>query len=285
MQTAAILDVTVETFQKDVVERSRKSPVLIDFWATWCGPCKTLGPVLEKLAREFAGQFTLAKVDIDRNQELADVFQIQSVPTVLLLKEGRLADGFSGALPEAQIRKFLETHLGLKKADPLQDAAKLEAEGKRAEALAVLSAHLSTSPSDGKARLFAARLCAAEGRLDEAREHFGHVSGELKESDDAKALAAQFEAASASAGALSTFELAVKSNPQDAGARLEYGKALVAASKHGEGLEQMLEAAKLDLAFQDGAPRKAMIEVFNLLGWADPLVLDYQRRLSMLLCV
>jgi len=285
MQTASILDVTVETFQKDVVDRSRKNPVLIDFWATWCGPCKTLGPVLEKLAREFAGQFTLAKIDIDRNPELAEVFQIQSVPTVLLLKEGRLADGFQGALPEVQIRKFLEQHLGLKKADPLADAAKLEAEGKRAEALVLLANHLRTAPSDVKARLIAARLCAAEGRLQEAREHFAHLDAASRESDEAKTLAAQFAAADASAGALSSLEKAVQANPTDAGARLEYGKALVAASKHAEGLEQLLEAAKLDLGYQDGAPRKAMIEVFNLLGWADPLVLDYQRRLSMLLCV
>ncbi len=285
MQTAAILDVTVETFQKEVVERSRRTPVLIDFWAPWCGPCKTLGPMLEKLAREFAGSFTLAKIDIDRNQELAEVFQIQSVPTVLLLKDGRLADGFAGALPEAQIRRFLEQHLGLKKADPVQEAAKLEAEGKRAEALELLAAHLSTAPSDAKARLMAARLCAAEGRLDEARAHFEQVQGDLRESDEAKALAAQFEAASQSAGAASQLEAAVAANPSDVAARLAYGKALVAASKHGEGLEQMLEAAKLDLAHDDGAPRKAMIEVFNLLGWSDPLVLDYQRRLSMLLCV
>jgi putative thioredoxin len=285
MQTAAILDVTVETFQKEVVERSRRTPVLIDFWATWCGPCKTLGPVLEKLAREFAGAFTLAKVDIDRNQELADVFQIQSVPTVLLLKDGRLADGFAGALPEAQIRKFLELHLGLKKADPLEEAAKLEAEGKRTEALALLATHLNTAPGDAKARLMAARLCAAEGRLDDARAHFEKVVGDARESDEAKLLAAQLEAASQSAGATAALEAAVKANPKDVAARLAYGKALVAASKHAEGLEQMLEAARLDLAFEDGAPRKALIEVFNLLGWSDPLVLDYQRRLSMLLCV
>jgi putative thioredoxin len=285
MQTAAILDVTVETFQKEVVERSRQAPVLIDFWAPWCGPCKTLGPMLEKLAREFAGSFTLAKIDIDRNQELAEVFQIQSVPTVLLLKDGRLADGFAGALPEAQIRKFLELHLGLKKADPVQEATKLEAEGKRAEALALLAKHLSAAPNDAKARLMAARLCAAEGQLDEARAHFEQVQGELRESDEAKALAAQLEAASQSAGAASQLEAAVAANPSDVAARLAYGKALVAASKHAEGLEQMLEAAKLDLAYDDGAPRKSMIEVFNLLGWSDPLVLDYQRRLSMLLCV
>jgi putative thioredoxin len=285
MQTAAILDVTVETFQKEVVERSRRTPVLIDFWATWCGPCKTLGPVLEKLAREFAGSFTLAKIDIDRNQELAEVFQIQSVPTVLLLKDGRLADGFAGALPEVQIRKFLELHLGLKKADPLEEAAKLEAEGKRTEALALLATHLNTAPGDAKARLMAARLCAAEGRLDDARAHFDKVVGEAREGEEAKALAAQLEAASQSAGATAALEAAVKANPKDVAARLAYGKALVAASKHAEGLEQMLEAARLDLAFEDGAPRKALIEVFNLLGWSDPLVLDYQRRLSMLLCV
>jgi putative thioredoxin len=131
----------------------------------------------------------------------------------------------------------------------------------------------------------AARLCAAEGRLDDARAHFDKVVGEARESEEAKALAAQLEAASQSAGATAALEAAVKANPKDVAARLAYGKALVAASKHAEGLEQMLEAARLDLAFEDGAPRKALIEVFNLLGWSDPLVLDYQRRLSMLLCV
>jgi len=285
MTTPAILNVTAQTFQKDVVERSRTTPVLLDFWATWCAPCRTLGPTLEKLAVEFAGSFTLAKVDIDASPELADVFQIQSVPTVLLLKDGRLADGFAGALPEVQIRKFLEKHLGLKKVDPLEEAAKLETDGQRVEAIAVLEEHLAEAPGHAKAQLAIARLYAAEGRLEEARAHLELVQGELRESDEAKALAAQLETAAAGVGALAELEAAVRANPEDVAARLAYGKALVAASKHAEGLEQLLEAAKLDLTFEDGAPRKAMIEVFNLLGWADPLVLDYQRQLSMLLCV
>jgi putative thioredoxin len=113
-QAAAVIDVGVENFQKEVVDRSRTLPVLIDFWATWCGPCKTLGPVLEKLAREMPGKFVLAKIDIDKSPEIADLFQIQSVPTVMLLKGARPVDGFMGrGCRRRNVRTFLEQHLGV----------------------------------------------------------------------------------------------------------------------------------------------------------------------------
>src|ERR1700754_5046697 len=113
----AVIDVTTETFQKEVVERSRTTPVLLDFWAPWCGPCKTLSPTLEKIAREMNGKVVLAKVDIDTNPELADAFGIQSVPTVALLVAGKIVDSFVGAQPEAKIRELLAKHAGLVKKD------------------------------------------------------------------------------------------------------------------------------------------------------------------------
>jgi putative thioredoxin len=283
-QSPAVVDVGVENFQTEVVERSRQTPVLIDFWATWCGPCKTLGPVLEKLAREMKGRFVLAKIDIDKNPEIADLFQIQSVPTVMLLKGGRPADGFTGAQPEAQVRQFLERHLGAPAPDPLQQAETLEREGKRAEAASVLRQYLQTKPDDGKARVTLARLLAAEGRVEEARKVFAKVEGEALESPEAKAVAAQLEAAG-KAGDLGKLEQAVAKDPKDVAARIAWGKALVAAGKHDQGLEQLLEAARVDVHFDGDAPRKALIEVFHLLGQGDPRVLEYQRRLSMLLCV
>jgi putative thioredoxin len=281
---AAIVDVGVENFQKEVVERSRTTPVLVDFWATWCGPCKTLGPVLEKLARELAGKLTLAKIDIDKNPEIADLFQIQSVPTVMLLVGGRPVDGFAGALPEAQVRKFLEHHLGPAAPDAPKQAEELEREGKRAEAADVLRAHLQAQPADSKARVTLARLLAAEGRVEEARKVLAKVEGEALETPEARAVKAQLEAAG-KAGDLALLAKAVEERPRDPGALVALGKALAAAGRHEEALERLLEAAKIDLHHDDDAPRKAMIEVFNLLGQSDPLVLDYQRRLSMLLCV
>ena len=282
--TPAIIDVTVANFQVEVVERSKTVPVLVDFWATWCGPCKTLVPILEKLARELAGKFVLAKVDVDQNPEIAELFQIQSVPTVMLLKGARPVDGFMGAQPEATVRKLLEKHLGAAAADPLEEALKLEAAGKRDEALALLARALHRDPKAGKLRLALARLLVASDRLDEAKEVFAQVTGADLELLAAQALAAQF-AATEKVGDIAPFEAAVQAAPKDPGARIALGKALVAAGRYEDGLEEMLNAAKLDLKFEDGAPRKAMIEVFNLLGQADPRVLEFQRRLSMLLCV
>jgi putative thioredoxin len=258
-------------------------PVLIDFWATWCGPCKTLSPVLEKLAREMNGRFVLAKIDIDANAELADVFRIQSVPSVILLKEGRIADGFLGALPEVQIRKFLEQHLGPAALDPLAQAAKLETDGQRAQAIDVLRAHLQRA-SDSKARVMLARLLIAEGKVEEARKVFAKVEGADRDTDEAKAIAARLDAAG-KLGDLAKLEADAAREPQSAAAQLALGKALVAANRYDEGLERLIEAAKLDLHHDGDAPRKALIEVFNVLGQADPRTLEYQRRLSMLLCV
>lgn len=285
METRAnVVDVTVESFQKEVVDRSRQLPVLVDFWATWCGPCKTLGPILEKLARELAGKFVLAKVDVDQNPEIAELFQIQSVPTVMLLKGARPVDGFMGAQPEAAVRKFLEHHIGPSGPTPLEQAAKLEGEGKRGEAIALLRKLLAQNPGDSAARLVLARLLVADAQLAEAQQVFAQLAGEVLESDEAKAIAAQLAAAS-KVGELAALEAAVARAPQDIAARLALGRGLIAASKYERGLEELLSAAKLDLTFDGGAPRKAMIEVFNLLGQSDPLVLEYQRRLMMLLCV
>ena len=117
-----VFDATTETFEAEVLQKSLEVPVLVDFWATWCGPCKTLGPILEKLAGEYNGAFVLAKVDVDKEQQIATAFQIRSVPTVFLVKGGQLVDGFPGALPEGQLREFLKQH-GIEPAAPVEDAA------------------------------------------------------------------------------------------------------------------------------------------------------------------
>jgi putative thioredoxin len=281
---APVIDVTAATFQQEVVDRSRTTPVLIDFWATWCAPCKTLSPVLEKIAREMKGRFVLAKIDIDANPELADVFRIQSVPSVILLKEGRIADGFTGALPEVQVRKFLEQHLGAPALDAIAQATQLEGEGDRAGAAEILRAHLQQKPADAKARTMLARLLVAEGRLEEARKVFAKLAGAELETDDAKAIAARLDAA-LKLGDLSQLEAAVAADPKSVAAQLALGRALVATSQYDQGLEHLLQAAKLDVHHESDAPRKALIEVFNVLGQADPRTLEYQRRLMMILCV
>jgi len=279
-----IADITAESFQRDVIERSKEMPVLVDFWATWCGPCRTLGPTLVKLATELAGRLALAKVDVDRNLELAEAFRIQSVPAVMLIKDGRMVDGFVGALGEAQIRTFLEPHLKPAPADHLADAQRLEAEGLTGEAIRLLRQHLREKPDDAKARVYLAQLLIGENRADEARKVFEKVAGEARESDEARAVQAQLALGEHKAD-VDALRRQVEESPDDLDARLRYGKALVAERRYEEGLEQLLEAARRDVHFDGDSPRKALLEVFQALGPEDPRTLEYQRRLSMLLCV
>ena len=278
-----VVDVTAATFEAEVVLRSKEVPVLVDFWATWCGPCRTLTPILEKLAAELDGRFVLAKVDIDANPELADIFRIQSVPSVLLLKGGKLLDGFMGAQPEASVRRFLEPHLPPPLVDELEAVRALEADGQRAEAITALRAALREERVDaGAGRLLLARLLLEEGKPEEARLVFEKLAAGEQDSEEGKAIAAKLRFSRHRAD-LAALESQLAAEPGDIAARLAYGRALIAAGQHAQGLESLYEAARRDLHFQQDAPRKALIEAFDAVGFDQPLTLEYQRRLSLLL--
>jgi putative thioredoxin len=280
--TAAHVDVTAASFEREVLQRSRELPVLVDFWATWCAPCRTLGPILEKLARELAGRFVLAKVDIDANPELAELARIQSVPTALLFVDGRPVDGFMGAQPESAVRGFLEPHLGAAQQPVLERVGELEQAGRREEAVAVLREHLRGQSDDGAARVELVRILLELGKQEDARLVGDKLTPQDWESDAGQALRARMELAKG-AGDLAQLAAQLKATPADIEARLAYGKALIAAGQREQGLEQLLQAAQQDLHHDGDAPRKALIEAFTALGWEDPLTLEYQRRLSMLL--
>ncbi len=281
--TASIVDVTTANFVQEVVERSRTTPVLVDLWATWCGPCKTLGPILEKVAREMKGAFVLAKIDIDQNPEIADAFQVQSVPTVLLLKGGRPVDGFVGAQPEKAIRDMLAKHLG-PVVDPLEEALAPEKDGKPEIALANVARLAARKPAPRLAAAHHARLLLATGKSAEGQAAFDALSVEEKASDPGRAAQALI-ALLAQRTDLAPLEAAVKQDPDDIAARLAFGRALLAEGRAADGLEQMYEGAKRDVRFNDSEPRKALQQAFEALGDADPLVTEYRRRLSILLCV
>jgi putative thioredoxin len=278
----AIIDLTIANFEREALVRSRELPVLIDFWATWCGPCKTLTPVLEKLAREFGGRVVLAKVDIDKNPELSEAFRIQSVPTVVLLVGGRPVDAFMGVQPEKTVRAFLEPHLPPPASSVIEKVAALEAEGRYDDAIAILRAHLGKQPADGAARIALGRALLAKGDSAGAKKAASELTPADLATEAGSALQAQL-AFQANAGDLDALAAKVAADPKDIGAHLAYGKALVAAGRREEGLEELWKAARGDLHHDGDAPRKALIEVFGLLGFDDPLTLEYQRRLSMLL--
>lgn len=274
-------DVSIEEFEAKVIEPSLQVPVVIDFWAPWCGPCKTLTPLLEKLADEYAGRFLLAKVDSDRNPELAQHFGVRSIPAVKVLFQGQLVDEFTGALPEGQIRAFLD-RIALPAAggNLREEAAALVAEGRLEEALAKLVEASQASPDDEAVRLDAADVLMQLGRNDEAGQL---LAGDYaKEGDRANALRARLALASGAAdtGALET---KLAANPDDHAARLELSRAYAAQNRFREALENALEVVIRDRLFDEGAGRKALLQIFEALGGSeqyDDLVREFRRKLS-----
>ncbi len=277
-----IVDVNAQNFRQEVIERSLKTPVVVDFWAAWCGPCKELGPLLEAAAREGNGSFILAKVDVDKNPELAQAFQVQGIPTVLAVVDGRVVDGFSGALPPAELKRFLELVIPPAGPTPLEEARLLVADGHRAEAIEVLRGHLRSEPEDQPVRIELASILIDEGKLADAKKLWERVDEAARETDAGKALATKLRYAE-NAGDLAALQAAADAAPEDPAARIKLGKALAAAQRYEDGLAQLLAAVELDPEFEKGAARKAMLEVFDMLGADHPLSNDYRYRLSLLL--
>lgn len=276
------MDVTAQNFREEVIERSVKTPVVVDFWAEWCDPCKELGPALETAAREGQGRFILAKVDVDKNPELAQAFQVQGIPTVLGVRDGKVVDGFSGVLPPAELKRFLDTIAPALGPSVIEQARALAEEGKREEAITLLREHLREQTGDQEARVELVSLLIDEGKFVDAQKVWEKVDEAARETDAGKAVAAKLQYTE-SAGDLEALREAVTAAPEDPAARIELGKALVAAQRYEDGLAELLEAVELDPDFEDSAARKAMIEVFEILGPEDPVGVDFRFRLSLLL--
>ena len=274
-------DVSLEEFETKVVQPCMQVPVVIDFWAPWCGPCQTLKPMLEKLAEEYGGRFLLAKVNSDENPEIAQHFGVRSIPAIKVLYQGQLIDEFNGALPESQVRAFLDRFaLPSTGGNPREEAAALVGEGRLEEALAKLVEASQASPEDEAVRLDAADVLMQLGRNDEAGQL---LAGEFtKESDRANALRARLALA---AGGADTAELEAKlaANPDDHATRLELSRAYAAQNRFREALEAALTVVLKDRFFEEGAGRKAMLQLFEALGGSeqyDDLVREFRRKLS-----
>lgn len=279
-----VFNATTDTFETEVLQKSMTTPVLVDFWATWCGPCKTLGPILEKLAGEYNGAFELAKVDVDAEQQIAAAFQIRSVPTVFLIRDGQIVDGFPGALPEGQLRAFLKQH-GV---EPAEAAANDEPEAltplSPAEQAAALRQAIAAEPDRDELKLDLALALLATGDAAEAEALLDALPANL--ATDERALKARarlgFSALLKDAPPAQALEAALARDENDLRARYLLGVHKLVAGDAEGALEQFIELLRRDRTWEDGLARKALIDAFRVIEDQD-LVGKYRRRMSSLL--
>lgn len=280
-----VFDATTEAFEKDVIEASLQTPVLVDLWAEWCGPCKSLGPILEKLAGEYKGAFRLAKIDVDAEQQLAAMFGVRSIPTVVLISGGQVVDGFAGALPEGQIREFLTRH-GVQPAEggePTADAETKPAETPE-EAINRLQQAIAADPDRAELKLDLALALMRAGRVEPAQAELDALPANLATDARAVRLRSQLELARALAGAPSLEELRSRVQADDADweARDLLGVRLLIEGEAAAGLDQFIDILKRQRDWQDGQAKKRLLAAFATLDDAE-LVGRYRRRMASLL--
>ncbi|WP_244815291.1 thioredoxin [Caballeronia sp. Lep1P3] len=278
------MDTTLATFENDVITASMLAPVLVDFWAPWCGPCKTLGPMLERLEAEAGGKWKLVKVNVDENQELAQHFQVRSIPHVIAFADGQPIDQFIGVLPESQLRAFLDK-LVPDGADAERRAAhNAWALGNRDEAINRIEAALALDPGYDDARLDLIEWLLAQRRVDEAKEEEKLLSPKTTQGIDARynALKTEIDAADAAAALPPADALidAVNANPDDLDARFALANRLIAGRDYAGALEHLLAIVERDRGFMDDVGRKTMLSVFELASNQPDLVSFWRRRLS-----
>ena len=281
---AHVFDATLSTFETDVILRSKQTPVLVDFWATWCGPCKSLGPILEKLAADYSGGFVLARVDVDQEQQLAGYFQIKSIPTVMLVKDGQIVDGFPGALPEGQVREFLKHH-GVEPLEQPESAVEdLQPALDPHEEVVRLRAAVLAEPENQDLGLDLALALLATGGVAEAEKLLDALPDRLASDERAVKARARlgFAALLKDAPPRQPLEAAIMANPDDLRARHLLGARLLVDGESEAALEQFLEMLKRDRAYQDQLPKKTLIDAFRVIDDPD-LVSAYRRKMASLL--
>ena len=316
-----MIDITIENFQTDLIAASAQTPVLLDIWAPWCGPCKQLGPVLEKLEAAYAGRFILAKLNSDEQPEisgqLSQMFGVRSIPFCVMFAGGQPVDGFVGAIPEAQIREFLDKHVpsegALEAEADLVDAEDALAHGDPGQAEAKLQAALQADPQNDTARLDLVKLLIEARRLDEAQAALAPLAGKINGPvTDARAVAFSHYLAAAQAAPqardAATLQAVLAANKRDFDARFELAQTHFAAGRFTDAMDELLEILMRDKAWQDQRARKAYVAVLEVMSkpvpkaaaahqpqstlevagaaavvQSDPVLDQYRRKLSMAL--
>jgi len=288
-----IKDSSEATFMADVVEASKDVPVIVDFWAPWCGPCKTLGPLLEEAVTAAKGAVKMVKVNVDEAQNIAGQLKIQSIPTVYAFHKGQPIDGFQGALPGSEIKAFIDKVIaasggeapGEDLADAVDAAEEMLAEGAAVDAAQTFAAILEQDPNQAAAYGGLVRAYIAMDDLDQAEAVLNGAPAEISDTPELEAAHAQIELArqAADAGPVAELTATVEAEPDNHQARFDLALALHAGGQIDEAVTQLLELFRRDSDWNDGAAKTQMFTIFEALKPNDPIVLNGRRRLSSMI--
>jgi putative thioredoxin len=284
-----VKDVTTQSFMKDVIEESKRQPVLVDFWAPWCGPCKQLTPVLEKAVKAAKGKVKLAKMNIDEHPAIPGQMGIQSIPAVIAFSNGQPVDGFMGALPESQVVAFLERltkgKVGGEEQDLLKAADAALVEGNAAAAADIYAQLLQQDSGNVHALAGLARCYVETGNIEQAKKTLAMVPEAKQHEAPVAAARAALEVAeqAQSVGPLNELEAKVAANPLDHQARFDLATALNAAGKRAEAVDQLLEIVRKDRTWNEDGARKQLVQFFEAWGFADPAAVEGRKKLSSIL--
>lgn len=283
-----IKDTTTAAFRADVIEESKNQPVLVDFWAPWCGPCRQLGPAIEKVVREAGGKVKLVKMNIDEHPQIAGQLGVQSIPAVFAFVNGQPVDGFMGALPETQIRQFIEK-LGGGGGDAVKEALDAASQAREAgdnqAALQIYGAILQQDPENADVLGQAATVLYDMGDKDQAEQLLERVPADKQETESVKGLKARISLDSEVASLGDPMELArrLADDPADHGARMDLAKIENAKGNREQAADHLLAVIKADREWNDGAARAQLLQFFEAWGMGDPVTLAARRKLSSLL--